>query len=101
MIPLIDTVPVPFPESSRSAFDAFVEMVLSFIITPSKVALVFAVTVVNVPAAGVVAPIVVLSIAPPLMSVFAITILPVPEAVNLISELDTVVINSLSVMLMF
>ena len=47
--PLIVTPPVPFPESSKLAFDALAETVLSVIVTPSIVIDVFAVKVENVP----------------------------------------------------
>ena len=76
------TVPEPFPDISRSAFEAFADIVLSVIVTPSSTAEVFAVTVVNVAAAGVTPPITVPSIVPPSISTFAISILPVPEADN-------------------
>ena len=75
--PATFTVPVPFPDNSKSAVGAFV-ISLSVIVMPSITACVFAIAVVNVTAAGVVAPITVLSIAPPSMSAFAISMLPVP-----------------------
>ena len=68
---------------------------------PSITACVLTVAVVNVAAAGVVAPITVLSIAPPLISAFAISILPVPEADNFKFELEFVVEIILSVSCMF
>ena len=65
--PLIVTDPDPFPVNSKLAFDEFAVIVLSAIVTPSITADVFAVTVVNVPAAAVEAPIMVSSILPPSM----------------------------------
>ena len=91
------TVPVPLPDNSQLAFESLVEIVLSIIVTPSITADVFAVTVVNVAAAGVEPPITVPSMAPPLMSTFAISILPVPEADNFKFELEFVVDMILSV----
>ena len=70
----IFTEPEPLPDNSKWAFDWFDVIVLSFIVTPSRSAWVFAVNVVNVPAAGVVAPITVLSTVPLLISTFVISI---------------------------
>ena len=55
--PLMSTLPEPFADSSKFALEAFVDMVLSVIVTPSITADVLAVTVVKVPATAVVAPI--------------------------------------------
>ena len=100
LIPFMLTVPVPAPVSCKSAL-VVVAIVLSVITTPSIVAVPVELKVVNVPAAGVVAPIAVSSMAPPLMSAFATTTLPVPDADNTRSEFVCVVLISLSVMLMF
>src|SRR6056300_693723 len=97
--PLMDTVPVPLPESSRSALEAFDDIVLSVMVTPSMVIPLVVDNVVNVAATGVVAPITVLSMAPLLMSALAITTDPVPLADSTSSELDCVVVIVLSVML--
>jgi len=99
--PLIFTAPDPLPESSRSALEALVETVLSAMVTPSMVSDAVVFSVVNDPAAGVVAPITVLSIVPLLTSTLAITTCPVPAGAMTRSELDCVVLIMLSVMLMF
>ena len=78
--PLIVTPPEPFPVNSKGAFDALDVIVLSDIVTPSITADVVAVKVVNVPANGVAAPIIVLSIFPPPMSTSSITTFPDPFA---------------------
>ena len=96
--PLMVTVPVPLPVNSRLAFDAFVETVLSSMVTPSTVNALFVISVVNVPAAGVVAPITVLSIVPLLMSAFAITICPVPAGEMTRSEFVVVVCGEIMTM---
>ena len=59
--PLIVTPPDPLPESSRLAFDAFDDTVLSEIVTPSIVKACVVLRVVKVPAKAVVPPITVLS----------------------------------------
>ena len=94
--PLITTVPVPLPDSSRLALEAFVCIKLSEIVMPSITADVLAVTVVKTPVDGVVAPIVVSSMLPPLMSALAINTVPEPEAVKTKSLFDCVVVISLS-----
>tara|TARA_R110000744_G_scaffold100552_1_gene193999 strand:+ start:378 stop:659 length:282 start_codon:yes stop_codon:yes gene_type:complete len=76
--PLIVTLPVPLPVSSRLAFDELVFTVLSSIVIPSKVNACTTVSVVKVPAAGVDAPMAVPSMFPALMSAFAIETCPVP-----------------------
>ena len=98
--PLIVTDPDPFPVNSRFAFDELALIVLSVIVTPSITADVFAVTVVNVPAAAVVAPITVLSMFPPSMFTFDIATLPVPEGDTTKSLLDCVAFITLSLILM-
>ena len=73
---------------------------MSVIVTPlvDKVPLAagLKVNVVNVPAAGVVPPIIALSIVPSLRSILAIATLPVPLADKIISELDSTVCILLS-----
>ena len=93
------TPPVPFPDSSRFELDAFVDTVLSAIVTPSTTTEAVVVTVVNVPAAAVLAPIGVPSIAPPPMSASFITTFPVPFADISRSALDELVVMMLSIIL--
>ena len=97
--PFNETVPEPADESSRSAF-VVADIVLSCISTPSMVAELFAVKVVNVPATGVVAPMMVLSMLPPFMSALPINTLPVPAGASSRSEFVIRVLITLSLILM-
>ena len=96
--PLTDTVPEPFPESSRFELDAFVETVLSVTVTPSIVIESFTANVEKVAAAADDAPITVPSMSPPLKSALSIFTAPVPDAESTRSEFVTGVVISLSVM---
>ena len=101
--PLMVTAPDPFPDNSKLSFDCDAVMLLSVIVTPvvDKVPLAAGskVKVVNVPAAGVAAPITVLSMFPPSMLTLLKFTLPVPEPCNSMSALDVVTCITLSVKL--
>jgi len=99
--PLIVTEPDPFPDNSKFELDAFVEIELSEIVTPSITAEVVADKVVKVPASGVVPPITVLSMLPPSMSAVDITTLPDPDGDIIRSLLLAVALITLSVILIF